>query len=96
MEIEVEKIEFTNRRVGVKIGRTIKTSPTEYDFFKFDLESSGDIPDGVDKQKAWEQLFKETLGEVSLREAIVRAVGTNKEALEQVVQLLKLVTQGAQ
>jgi len=83
------KITFTNRRIGIKVGRTIKDNDEKYEFTKFDLSMEADIPDGADRLEASSQLFREMMEESVMRETAVRAARQNPEAIDQVVNLLQ-------
>jgi len=88
-KIKVEVIEFTDRKIGMRIGRTIKTDDVKYEFVKFDLMFDGTIPDGSDHFRAYDQVFRDLFKEMSIREAVVRAIGNNSKVMGQVVELLK-------
>lgn len=83
------KITFTNRRIGLKIGRTIKDSDKKYEFTKFDLSVEADIPDGVDRQEASTLLFRELMEESVMRETAIRAARNNSEQIDGIVTLLQ-------
>jgi len=80
-EIKVDIIEFTDRKIGMRIGRTIKTDDVKYEFVKFDLTFEGNISDMADKSKAYDQVFRDLFGEMSIREAVVRAIGNNSKVM---------------
>jgi hypothetical protein len=81
-------IEFKNRRVTASVGRTIKAG-RDYEFFRFEVGMEGDIEDDVDRAEAHNQLFKEMMTEVIHREAAIRAVGSDSNAMDQLILLLR-------
>ena len=88
-EETVSDIQFTDRRISVKIGRTIKDSADKYEFTKFDLSVEATIPDGVDRQKASDVLFRDIMQESLARETVIRAARGNSEALDKIVKILQ-------
>lgn len=84
-----KKIIFTDRRLIVMIGRTIKTSESKFEFSKFTLGEEATIPDDVSRQKALDVLFKELMAESILRETAIRAATGDPTIIDKMVILLR-------
>ena len=86
-QAEVEII-FKNRRVSASLSRTLKTDDQKFEFIKFSLGFEGDIGDGVDRSSAHDQIFKEMMGELVVREVAVKAEH-DLAGIDEVVTILK-------
>ena len=92
-EESYQKVVFTNRRVSVLIGRTIKTSESKYEFSKFTLGFEADISDGAPRQEATDAIFTDLMTESILREAAIRAAAKDPTILDRIVILLRKMTE---
>lgn len=90
-----EKIVFTDRRVTAFIGRTLKTDAVKFEFIKFGLGFEGTIGDGVDRSAAHDQIFKDMMTEVILREAAIKTAH-DVDNIDHIVRLLKNIQKDAE
>jgi hypothetical protein len=89
-------VELKNRRIGVKVGRTIKDGE-KYEFYKFELSDEGDIPKEIaDDEQARairDEMFRNLNEEAIVREAAIKAIH-DKGAIDKIVVLLRKIFSG--
>jgi len=80
--------QFKNRRINVSVGRTIKFGH-DFEFYRCDIGMEADIPDGMERADAHNQIFKELMEDLMYKEAVIKASGKDLSSMDMLVDLLK-------